>query len=61
VGAGPHQTLITTHPGFGHGVAEAIRASKWDEIVGVVADQSSALVLTQGKILQQLLFDRLTP
>ena len=60
VGAGPHQTMITTnHPGFGHAVAEAIRASKWDEIVGVLADPNSVLVLTQGKILQQLLFDRL--
>lgn len=58
-GAGPYQTLITTHPGFGHAVAEAIRASKWGEIVGVVADHSSVLVLTQAKILQQILFDRL--
>jgi transcriptional regulator of arginine metabolism len=59
VGAGPYQTMIITHPGFGHAVAEAIRASKWDEIVGVLADPSSVLVATQDKILQQLLFDRL--
>src|SRR5262245_21833138 len=59
VGVGPYQTLIKTHPGFGPAVAEAIRASQWDEIVGVVGDQSSVLVLTQAKLLQQLLFERL--
>lgn len=59
VGVGPYQTLINTHPGFGPAVAEAIRASKWDEIAGVVGDNVSVLVLTHAKILQQLLFDRL--
>jgi transcriptional regulator of arginine metabolism len=56
---GPHMILLATQPGAGNIVAEAIEASDWEDIDGMVAGYSSVLLLTQHKFFQDLVFARL--
>jgi transcriptional regulator of arginine metabolism len=57
--AGPYQTLLTTDPGAGRLVAEAIDNSEWEDVVGTVNGDSSVLILTENFFFQRLVYERL--
>ncbi|HEV8581505.1 MAG TPA: hypothetical protein VGX68_20765 [Thermoanaerobaculia bacterium] len=57
--AGAHQILLVTQPGAGGFVAEALEASRWEDIIGTVAGYASVLVLTENRIFQEVAFHRL--
>jgi transcriptional regulator of arginine metabolism len=55
----PLQILLTTQPGAGAFVGEALEACGWEYIVGTVAGYSSVLIFTGNKIFHDVTWDLL--
>ena len=57
--AGPYQLLVTTEPGAGRIVAQAITDSEWEDVVGTIDGDSAVLVLTENFFFQRLIYERI--
>jgi transcriptional regulator of arginine metabolism len=54
------QLLLTTLPGAGHFVAEAIEASEWEYVLATLSGYSSVLVFTENEFYQDVAARQIT-
>ena len=57
--AGPHLTVMPTSPNTAKLVAEALTATEWPELAGVLAGDDTIFIATESKEHQEELFSRL--
>ncbi|HWM92843.1 MAG TPA: hypothetical protein VN493_18910 [Thermoanaerobaculia bacterium] len=59
VPSGPYLAILHCYSGTGRAVATALKASEWDEITGVMADDDTVFIATANNFDQKLVLGKL--